>query len=140
MSNIPMDQWGRDHWSTFAYVETRIVEHKGVLDIRHMRCDPSLHPLLAHAGSHSSKLHPTRLRVGTQAQHDDWSCLDDAEAAGLLRNIGTGMNRVYALTDAGHHAAAALRRHQAQGGGFAGFSYSAPNHELQEESSPSGVS
>ena len=122
---IAVQDWGRDHWSTFAYVETRIVEHKGMVDVRHMRCDPDLHPLFAHAGSHSAK-HPTRLREGTRSDHDDWSCLDDAEAAGLLCNNGTGMHRIYALPEEGHRAAAALRKHKAQGGSFATFRYPAP--------------
>lgn len=46
--NIPIYDWGRDHWSTFGYIEIRIVDFKGIPDNHHMRCDPKLHPLLAH--------------------------------------------------------------------------------------------
>lgn len=124
---VPPAAWGRDHWSTFAYVETRIVDHKGVPDRRHMRCDPALHPQFAHEGSRMGTPSPTRLREGERQGHDDWSCLDDAEAAGLLRNAGTGLNRVYVLTDEGRRVADLLREHKRTGGRFATFSYPAPS-------------
>jgi len=122
--NIPIYDWGRDHWSTFGYIEIRIVDFKGIPDNHHMRCDPKLHPLLAHEGS-SGRTYPTRLREGEVPNHDDWSCLEDAEAVGLLINTGTSLNRVYKLTDEGHHVAAALRRHKANGGSFATFTLEA---------------
>ena len=36
-SSITVDEFGKDHWSLFAYIETRCVDHKGVLDLAHMR-------------------------------------------------------------------------------------------------------
>lgn len=125
---VPMDRWGKDHWSTFAYIETRVVDYGGEPDLRHMRTDVSLHP---NMGPHEcvggglpidSAKHPTRLRDGASASpHDDWSCLDDAEAAGLLENVGSGANRRYRLTDHGLAVAASLRAHKAGGGSFATF-------------------
>jgi hypothetical protein len=58
--------------------------------------------------------YPTRLKdgLGTLAHHDDWSCLDDAEAAGLLTNVGTGIDRRYELTALGKRAALALAEHR----------------------------
>lgn len=56
--------WGRDHWSTLAYIETRIVDHSGVPSREHMRCDPKRHPLLAHDGSRGGSPSPTRLTGG----------------------------------------------------------------------------
>lgn len=124
MPPVPVAQWGRDHWSTFAYIETRIVDHRGVVHNQHMRCHPRLHRAFAHEGSRGP-LAPTRLAGGEElAQHDDWSCAEDAIAAGLLtvdeRVPGAP---VFALTDRGHTAAAALRRHKAGGGNFGNFTW-----------------
>lgn len=118
-----MARWGKDHWSTFAYIETRTVDYKGVPDKRHMRCDPALHPAHAHEGSRMGAPSPTRLNDGELPDHDDWSCLDDAEAAGMLTSSGTGMFPVYALTEEGRRVADALREHKRQGGNFGNFRY-----------------
>jgi hypothetical protein len=117
---IPIENWGRDHWSTFAYIETRIVDHKDVPQLEHMRCNNQIHGQLGHRGGCSSR-YPTKLREGEATDHDDWSCLDDAEAAGLLENIGTDLNRVYKLTDKGFSVAGQLRRYKADDGNFATF-------------------
>lgn len=96
-----MSRWGRDHWSTFAYVETRWVDHHGMLDHDQMRCDSDLHPFFAAARPRSTLLgtrcrkYPTRLKsaqpdtegrwdVVELANHDDYNCLDDAIHAGLV--------------------------------------------------------
>lgn len=90
---IPMERFGKDHWSTFAYVETRAVDHKGTIEHDHMRCDADRHPLLALAGRRTAVVgfgptgttkYPTRVRGGEVADHDDYDCLDDLVAAGLL--------------------------------------------------------
>ena len=125
---IPIERWGKDHWSTFGYIETRIVDHKGVPSLAQMRCDPDIHPQFgchADVGTESDpdKRFPTRLNDGELTRHDDWSCLDDAEAVGFLENTGTGMHRVYRFTDEGLEVAQKLRAHKAEGGQFAEFSY-----------------
>lgn len=114
--------FGKDHWSTFAYIETRIVDHGGVPDRRHMRCHGDRHPLLA-LPEQDGRGHPTRLRDGTElTHHDDWDCLDDLEREGLLRNIVPSLLHMrYELTDEGREVAARLRAHKAAGGGFATF-------------------
>jgi hypothetical protein len=46
-----------------------------------------------------AKKYPTRLRNDVElSDHDDWDCLDDAEAAGLIESAGTGINPTYKLT------------------------------------------
>ena len=111
--SIPMEKWGKDHWTTLAYVETRAVDGDGVLDRRHMRCDSKLHPLLAHYASYRAP--PTQLKnLELLPDHDDWDCLDDIEVAGLVVDIGTGIGRKYQLTDLGWKIAGALRRHLAE--------------------------
>lgn len=126
---ITMDRWGKDHWSTLAYVETRIVDHNGMLCNSHMRCDPKLHPAHAHHPwtDESRDRYKTRLFAGESvSNHDDWSCVEDAESCGLLINTGTGVNPRFELTDLGMMVCNALRNHKAAGGGFGTFQYAAP--------------
>ncbi len=119
---IPMNLWGKDHWSTLAYLETRIVDHRGELNLNHMRSNPNKHPghanILPTGTVVDGSPYPTRLNNNTEVHfHDDWSCLDDAEELGLVENIGTGLNRVYKLTDLGWNIAGQLRRFMAEGTG-----------------------
>lgn len=100
---IPMSLFGKDHWSTFAYVETRAVDHKGLLDHDRMRCHAGRHPVLLRAkrlvitaASADGSRYPTRIKasetddedgrhgVTEVPDHDDYDCLDDLIAAGLL--------------------------------------------------------
>jgi hypothetical protein len=91
-SNPPIEasRFGRDHWSTFAYIETRIVDHKGALSHAHMRCHADRHPVMMLAkgsglGVADGSAYPTQLRGGEEARdHDDYDCVDDLIAAGLL--------------------------------------------------------
>lgn len=131
---VPMKDFGKDHWSTFAYLETRIVDYKGVPDREHMRCDAKLHPGLAGRAAYAcgDKEYPTKLKgyfLGkgqTDASqlkhnHDDWSCADDLESALLLVNCGTGVNPVFKLTSLGDKVATQLREHKRNGGNFYEF-------------------
>jgi hypothetical protein len=119
---VPPKFFGKDHWSTFAYMETRCVDYKGVPDRRHMRCDPTRHPGLAHIAWKND--YPTLLAGMVKlSKHDDWDCFYDLEEAGLLKDIGTGINPVAKLTKLGHTVAAALRKHKAEGKNFADFSW-----------------
>ena len=97
---IPESFFGRDHWSTFAYIATRVVNHDGYPKREHMRTDPKRHPGLAHRGSHFCPgPYPTMLRGGVQL--DDHDCADDLEAAGLIVHIGTGIHPRWKLTERG---------------------------------------
>lgn len=116
---VPMAKFGQDHWSTFAYIETRSVDHGGEPGILHMRCDKDRHPQFAHAGSETK--HPTRLKKGELRNHDDWDCLDDLELLGFIENEGTALHRIYKLTDLGSQIAAQLRKHKADKGNFSNF-------------------
>jgi len=135
--SIKMDRWGKDHWSTFAYIETRIVDRKGIPDRNNMRTDIDLHPALLGpqlAVFGGNQKYPTRLKGSeTVSDHDDWSCLDDAEEYGLIENIGSGINRVYRLKERGKIVAAALRAYKADGKNFASFSYDPANLPGGEE-------
>ena len=134
-SDIPRDpvspiHFGKDHWSTFGYLETRCVDYKikgsrfASINFAHMRCDPALHPALARGDPmfDRSKKYPTRLAGGALLEnHDDWDCADDLEAAGLIKLGGTGMYPTVQMTKLGLAVASALRAHKASGGQFADF-------------------
>lgn len=125
---VPMRYWGKDHWSTLMYLEHRAVDKGGVIDKRQMRCDPRLHRELANV-SMMGKLvdgskYPTRLRDGeTIAPHDNWSCVEDLVAYGLVEiEVDYNMEKrdrdgpfghseaVVTMTDEGRSLVAQLRQ------------------------------
>jgi len=128
MRNIPMKEWGKDHWSLLGYIETRCVDYKGVMDHKHMRCNPKTHPGLRlhqhmQEGWESSPyLYGSVLRERkVEPEHDDWDCFYDIEKEGLIEDIGTGIHPVAKLTALGKRIASALRAHKADGKVFATF-------------------
>ncbi len=126
-TQIPVEMWGKDHWSTFAYIETRVVDYGGVANPQHMR--NTCHGAGIPTARCGDKEHPTRLEGQGGASsidlygHDDWSCCKDAEAEGLLIWDGTGVNPVFKLTGLGRQVAAKLRQHKQDGGMFHHFEW-----------------
>jgi hypothetical protein len=132
-SFIPPEQWGQDHWSLLGYVNVRYAGSIP-LELDHMRCNFERHPLLvgfrqslvSNTGTIWKTEYSTRLRGNTRenpvraAGHDDWDCLDDLEAAGLVDVISL-VNGLVFLTEKGQEVANRLVRHKAQGGKFATF-------------------
>jgi len=115
-------QFGKDHWSTFAYAETCCVDNRGRLDIRRLRVNESKRPIRSN-GLGWQPSWGTRTKDGKipDPTHDDIDCLDDLEREGLIEWIGTLINPAVKLTDKGKVVAAALRRHKADGGQFSTF-------------------
>ena len=138
---IPMNDWGKDHWSTLAYLETCVVDQNGYLDARRMRDSDPSYPtrLYGHAADETRKVD----------NHSDWDCVSDFIAAGLVEpapgtsdkgrlpfkefearanKLGTASSRHqstrFVLTDEGITVCAALRAHKARGGNFSQFAYS----------------
>jgi hypothetical protein len=102
-------RFGKDHWSTFAYVETRTVDCLGTIAHAHMRCHAGRHPIMRLAKgagypmSADGSQYPTLLADGEQPDHDDYDCLDDLIAASLLEVHMPGLvpyNDVEAFVDA----------------------------------------
>lgn len=119
---VSIEHFGRDHWSTFAYIETRCVDHGGVPDRRRMRTDRDRHPAyVAPYTPEFSQKYPTRLKSGEKTNHDDWDCAEDLEAAGLIEIKGAGLHPVYKMTDRGNEVAGRLRSHKTKGGSIATF-------------------
>jgi hypothetical protein len=124
---ISMERWGHDHWSVLGYLETRIVDNHGVIRNQQMRCNTRLHRAFAH--SVDGAVHPTRLREGVVETHDDWSCLEDMVAAGLVvaefrqQNnyfFGSSEARVR-FTSLGQDIALQLRAHKQNAGDWSDF-------------------
>lgn len=114
---VTMDRWGKDHWSTFAYAETRTVDYDGYLDMRHMRMDGTKYP--------------TRLKGEELPDHTDLDCLFDAQDLRLL-TIERATQRTakgdikqltyhVEMTDRGKQVAAQLRDHIAARRNYAEF-------------------
>ena len=122
---VDPSRWAKDHWSTLAYIDTRIVDYGGRIDHAHMRCHLSRHPQFVSIDPRGEvrdgARYPTRLRDGELKDHDDWDCVEDLIAAGLLEWNGTGIHPVFALTPRGLTVAQRLREHKAGGGQFGAF-------------------
>lgn len=144
---VPMAQWGKDHWSLLAYVETLCVDTPrqvniqgetisvGTIDSRKVRCNKNRH-LVGNAfewrpewGTRlkgffefDERANPeTAQTAGVQLTwHDDWDCLDDLSCAGLV-DVLSMANGFVTMTSDGLKLAATLRAHKAQGGQFANF-------------------
>lgn len=125
-----MDQWSRDHWNLLAYVETCCVDDHGKLVYERMRCNPREHP--HQLGRRSAEqvwqaTYATRLRGFDEVtaptkrvrNHDDFHCLDDFEAAGLM--FVTSAYDAAVLSPVGGAWAARLRAHRAAGKTFKSF-------------------
>lgn len=105
---ISMELWSKDHWSLLLYIETCVVDAEGrVNSLRLRRYD------------RKNREYPTTLKDGSivwlskMQWHDDYNCMDDLETAGLMENRGTGVERIYTLTDYGWKLAHILRRNRA---------------------------
>ena len=59
----------------------------------------------------------------TLENHDDWDCVDDMVAEGLLEDVGFTMSPRFKLSEKGFEVSEHLRRHKAEGGNFSDFSY-----------------
>ena len=139
-----MKDFGKDHWSLLAYVETLCVEssNKGIGFIikSRVRANEKTHPLNAVNFRHAGPWNPewgTRLsgyfldnnEVDVKRRlddHDDWDCLDDLEDAGLVDVISEATGAVK-LTDKGITVSNRLREWKIKGGMFATFKYEEPN-------------
>lgn len=142
---IAPDRWGKDHWSTLAYIETRIVDYGSYtigIDTR-MRATRRTFRLMYEArafmnsaaervaesgtGRTVSGINGSVLNDGAVvAHHDDYSCLEDFAAAGLLsvtsEQFAFGAN--FTLSELGWAVSHQLRRWKARGGNFASFRWS----------------
>ena len=136
MRKITPKDFGKDHWSLLAYIETRCVDYKGILDVAHLRVrNPAISsPRMPFGRPEWKPEYGTRLSgyfnkedngiVNKERQipdHDDLDCADELEEAGYIENMGTGLNPAYKMTKFGNQVAALLRQHKADGKHYATF-------------------
>ena len=136
---VDIGHWGKDHWSTLAYLESRVIDNRGMINNLQMRCNSRLHRHFAHVETMlmtDGGKYPTRLQKGIELEeHDDWSCLEDMVAANLLtaqyRENASYPNEIFGnmearvkLTELGTQVSGMLRAHKATGGTFSNFSLS----------------
>lgn len=113
---MAIERFGKDHASNLLYVETRVVDHGGVL-------------LSAHLNSRFNGAPPTRLAGGELAEgHDDRDCLTDMVMAGLMTlefddNLKPNEYARAQLTDLGWKVAHLLRRNRGEKRGDANFNW-----------------
>ena len=110
---IEPHRWGKDHWSTFAYIETRCVDYRGRPNAQHIQTNHDRHPLMGNL--YDGADYGIRLAdcVLPGDEYDEWDCLDDLETYGLIDNVGTGLHRQYEMTATGKLIAGQLRAHKA---------------------------
>ena len=143
---IPVARFGADHASTLAYIETVCTEQRefGIGHDPHMRVSRRHFRIFCEAFGEKAAVHVhgraftefgyrghpitaengTRLRDGSVvAGHDDWDCLEDLAAVGLLELGPNLRDRAITarLTPKGQKLAAALRAHKQSGGTFSSF-------------------
>ena len=125
---VPMELWGRDHWSTLAYIETVETNMTEII----VRSDPRMRqnrhnyrvlggrpPAIPMRVDQGSLLSDGRMAIG----HDDWSCIQDFASVGLLNcgPDGVDVGQRIKLSEKGRAMAASLRAHKAGGGSFSTF-------------------
>ena len=140
---IPMAHWGRDHWTTLAYMDHVMTDCAGFevgLDPRMRSNRHNYRIMFPRAARRPARLgqtaaaqalaiamkpeHTSRLSGGAvSTNHDDWSCIQDMAAAGLLTVDPSGVEpgEVLHWSDAGRALAAELRAHKAAGGNCSVF-------------------
>lgn len=122
---IPIELWGKDHWSVLAYVEARCVNTTdgiGKPDPRNIQTNHHRHPFMGNLTDGSQ--YSIRLKGGKTLpgpDYDEWDVLDDLEHFGLIENVGSGINRAYRMQPLGNDLVGQLRTYKTQGGDYADF-------------------
>lgn len=126
--NITESKFGKDHWSTLAFLETQIVEKIFPIDLRRMRVNDSKRAFRNGASIQQLGIckwqnsWSTKLKDGTVILgHDDIDVLDDLEDVGYIKNNGTHINIYPLLTDKGRKVCESIRKHKGDGGFFSNF-------------------
>ncbi len=134
MKTIQPKDFGKDHWSLLAYIETRCVDYGGILNKAHLRIKNPVNQALSIMNSQSSWSpdYGTRLsgyfkndgnkdKTRQLKNHDDLDCQTDLEDAGYIENMGTGLNPACKMTKLGSQVASLLRQHKTDGKHYASF-------------------
>lgn len=142
---VPMGFWGKDHWSTLAYLESVMVDCAGFqvgTDARmktgrrnsRVMAEGCASPQRAGRATNALSMvmteeQSTKLNNGQRVSgHDDWSCVQDMAAEGLFAqapdDIEPGV--ILAFSPKGDEIANALRIFKRNMGQFSQFRWPAP--------------
>lgn len=116
-----INNWGKDHWSTLAYIETLATEHDGMAKPSPLRMRAKTKRRLPSDAFMCGDEYPTRLKDGILEDHDDWDCLNDMVKNGLLTQVYPTTQTAYHLTSRCKEIANQLREHKSNGGKFKTF-------------------
>lgn len=123
-------QFGKDHWSTLAFLETQIVDKNFPIDLKRLRVNDTKRAFSNGASFHEkismwSNDYSTKLKDGSrESGHDDIDVIDELEEKGYIKNNGTHINIYPLLTDKGWKVCNAIREHKGNGGSFSTFDLS----------------
>jgi hypothetical protein len=137
---IPASHWGRDHWTTLAYIETVMTDLAGFQvgsdarmksnrrNFRIMQRDCPKPKRASNSGLAMALVmepqHATKLKDGQQVpNHDDWACVQDMAAEGLFVQSADTVEPgvVLQFSEKGNQVANALREFKRGGGKYADF-------------------
>lgn len=126
--HISRERWGKDHWSTLAYLGTCAMDGRPFKPEK-MRCNPATHlgylarvqvGFLPDAKPEWKPTWGTILADGRLDDHDDYDVCDDLEREGLAEFFSYA-NGTFTLTDAGLDMVREITRHKMRDGKFRNF-------------------
>ena len=131
-AGVPIEKWGKDHWSVLLYIESICVDGvKGIgkPDLRRIQANLNRHPgLLVNMDVDGTPMdgakYGIRLAGGKELpgpDYDEWDCVRDLECYGLVESLGTGVNPLFKMTERGNGLAADIRKWRTGGGTLATF-------------------
>lgn len=134
---VPPELWGRDHFSTLAYIENQLVDNEYCVAFDpHMRQNRTNYRTLGELAGAKVKYgvvmspeHGSILSDGTYLSwHDDWCCVQDMLHYKLFDGEDDDFDIGFSLklTELGYNVVANLRKHKAEGGTFSTFKMELP--------------
>lgn len=141
---VPIDLWGKDHWSMLMFLEHCLVDEGGFKIEFEPRMRQNRHHfrVMPRRGKNRSPFFGTsmdpefgsRLNNGTFIlNHDDWCCVQDFAEEGLLslktEEIDVDCRKKITLTEKGKKLANQLRNHKSEKKTFRTFK---PDLEVEQ--------
>jgi hypothetical protein len=122
-TNYLEKEFGKQHWSLLAYIETQVVDRSFPIDHRRMSCNEKKRGISNGAPFGWDNKYSTENNKGEQLilGHDDIDCFEELESEGYIKNQGTLLNMYPSITDKGWKACAELRKFKGNGGNYIDF-------------------
>lgn len=123
--NYTEAEFGKQHWSLLAYLETQIVDKAFPIDHRRMSCNEKKRGISNGSPFGWEDKWSTENKEGKQEilGHDDIDCFEELESAGFIENKGTLLNMYPELTEKGWKCSNQLREFRGKGGNYKDFSF-----------------